>query len=84
MIQSMPQTKQTDYRARLAENVAMLMESRGLTYRALAKAVSLPPSRVYHLTRTKHEPSFGTVTAVADYFCVDIDWLCNRTVGAAR
>lgn len=48
---------------------------RGLSQQALAAAACVSQSAVKHLERGRHNPSFGTVAALATALNVSLDWL---------
>jgi transcriptional regulator with XRE-family HTH domain len=62
------------------ERLKQLMARHQQTHRHLAEAAGVSPTSIYRLEIGRGRASLHTVIAVADYFGVGLDWLCNRTV----
>ena len=56
-----------------------LRVSNGITQKQLAKQINIQPNSVQRLEYGTAQPSLKTITAIADYFDVSIDYLVGRT-----
>ena len=56
-----------------------LRVSNGITQKQLAKQINIQPNSVQRLEYGTAQPSQKTITAIADYFDVSIDYLVGRT-----
>lgn len=56
-----------------------LRESKKLTQRQLALTLKVGISTISMYERDEREPSFEIISTLADFFCVDFDYLMGRT-----
>ena len=55
-----------------------LRVSNGITQKQLAEQINIQPNSVQRLKYGTAQPSLKTITAIADYFDVSIDYLVGR------
>lgn len=63
-----------DY-TRFEKNLRDLIESRGLTNKALAADLNLTQATITRYLHGKREPELRNVVLLAEYFNVSVDWL---------
>lgn len=63
--------------------IKSLREARGLTMKDVAAAVGLPYTTYVNYEKGAREPSSETLSKIADYFSVSVDYLIGRSVEAA-
>lgn len=59
--------------------ISELRESNNLTQEELAKNVGITRASLSHYETSRREPDFDTLTKIADYFQVSLDYLMGRT-----
>ena len=57
------------------ENLKALIESRGITYKALAQEIGFSPVTISRYLAQKRDPDLEHVIRLAKYFGVSVDWL---------
>ena len=65
----------------VGDRILELLQSRDMTQKQLAAALSLPLSTLNGYVRNYREPDYATLTLLADYFGVSCDFLLEHTVG---
>lgn len=59
--------------------LSMLRKERKLSTRALAAEIGVSQQAISQFEKEMTYPHVNTLTAIADYFGVSIDYLCGRT-----
>lgn len=61
------------------EKIADLREKRGQTQEDLAAKLGISRASLSHYEKNRREPDYATLTKLADYFQVSVDYLLGRT-----
>ena len=61
------------------ERLVELRQKRGLTQKQVYEAVKMSPVGYQRYEYGDREPAFQKLLALADFFCVSLDYLCGRT-----
>jgi transcriptional regulator with XRE-family HTH domain len=62
----------------LGDKIKELREIHKITQEELANIMGLTRSTIYKYERNERYPDIGTITRMAEYFGVTIDYLCDR------
>jgi transcriptional regulator with XRE-family HTH domain len=62
----------------LGDKIKELREIHKITQEGLANIMGLTRSTIYKYERNERYPDIGTITRMAEYFGVTIDYLCDR------
>jgi transcriptional regulator with XRE-family HTH domain len=60
-------------------NLRSLIENSGKSQREIARDLSISQQRFNYYINGKREPDFDTLSSIADYFDVTVDYLLGRT-----
>ena len=60
------------------DNLRTLLEERDITQKELARQLNIAPSTLGSYVQNVREPDFSTLTLLADYFDVSIDYLLDH------
>ncbi|MET3545946.1 DNA-binding XRE family transcriptional regulator [Paenibacillus sp. VMFN-D1] len=63
--------------------ISELREQRKLTQEALSITLGISRAALSHYEKNRRKPDFDTLSKLADYFQVSIDYLLGRTEAAA-
>ncbi len=61
------------------DKIALLREKRGLTQEDLANKIGISRASLSHYEKNRREPDYATMTKLADFFHVSVDYLLGRT-----
>ncbi|MDF2934652.1 MAG: transcriptional regulator, family [Paenibacillaceae bacterium] len=61
------------------DKIALLREKRGLTQEDLANKIGISRASLSHYEKNRREPDYTTITKLADFFHVSVDYLLGRT-----
>lgn len=61
------------------DKIALLREKRGLTQEDLANKIGISRASLSHYEKNRREPDYTTMTKLADFFHVSVDYLLGRT-----
>lgn len=61
------------------DKIAALREKRGLTQEELAGKIGISRASLSHYEKNRREPDYATMTKLADFFHVSVDYLLGRT-----
>ncbi|MNN53936.1 HTH-type transcriptional regulator Xre [compost metagenome] len=61
------------------DKIAALREKRGLTQEDLAAKIGISRASLSHYEKNRREPDYTTMTKLADFFHVSVDYLLGRT-----
>lgn len=61
------------------DKIAALREKRGLTQEDLAARIGISRASLSHYEKSRREPDYATMTKLADFFHVSLDYLLGRT-----
>ena len=61
------------------DKIALLREKRGLTQEDLANKIGISRASLPHYEKNRREPDYATMTKLADFFHVSVDYLLGRT-----
>lgn len=61
------------------DKIAALREKRGLTQEDLASKIGISRASLSHYEKNRRDPDYTTLTKLADFFRVSIDYLLGRT-----
>ncbi|RAU97135.1 helix-turn-helix domain-containing protein [Paenibacillus sp. YN15] len=61
------------------DKIALLREKRGLTQEDLANKIGISRASLSHYEKNRREPDYTTLTKLADFFHVSVDYLLGRT-----
>jgi transcriptional regulator with XRE-family HTH domain len=61
------------------DKIAALREKRGLTQEDLAAKIGISRASLSHYEKNRRDPDYTTLTKLADYFRVSVDYLLGRT-----
>lgn len=61
------------------EKIAGLREKRGFTQGDLAAKLGISRASLSHYEKNRREPDYATLTKLADYFQVSVDYLLGRS-----
>lgn len=61
------------------DKIALLREKRGLTQEDLASKIGISRASLSHYEKNRREPDYATMTKLADFFHVSVDYLLGRT-----
>ncbi len=64
-----------EYADFFAKNLQILIESNGLTAKALSKEVGIPDATIYRYLHRDRVPKLDSIIIIAQHFRVSIDWL---------
>lgn len=62
-----------------ANKIGYLREKRGITQEQLANMVGISRAALSHYEKGRREPDYDTLSKIADFFKVSIDYLVGRT-----
>lgn len=65
------------------DKIAALREKRGLTQEDLASKIGISRASLSHYEKNRREPDYTTLTKLADFFHVSVDYLLGRTADSA-
>lgn len=63
------------------ENLRTLIEERDMTQKELAMKLNIAPSTMGSYVQNTREPDFATLTSIAKFFGVSIDYLLDNHTG---
>jgi transcriptional regulator with XRE-family HTH domain len=66
------------------DKIAALREKRGLTQEDLAAKIGISRASLSHYEKNRREPDYTTMTKLADFFHVSVDYLLGRTSEPAQ
>lgn len=66
------------------DKIAALREKRGLTQEDLATKIGISRASLSHYEKNRREPDYATITKLADFFHVSVDYLLGRTENPAE
>ena len=61
------------------DRLSYLVASRGYSYRSLADKIGITNATLSRYLTGARTPDISCIIAIADYFCVSIDWLVGIT-----
>jgi transcriptional regulator with XRE-family HTH domain len=61
------------------DKIAALRDKRGLTQEDLASKIGISRASLSHYEKNRREPDYTTLTKLADFFHVSVDYLLGRT-----
>ena len=59
------------------DRIALLRNEAGLTQGELAKVVGISRAALSHYEKNRRQPDYKTLTEIAKYFNVSVDWIIN-------
>ena len=63
----------------MLKNLRKLREEKGISQKQLGDVIRVSQQSVNKYENHSVEPDISTMTAIADYFCVSLDYLVGRT-----
>ena len=57
------------------DRIAQLRERKGMTQEELAGSIGITRAALSHYEKNRREPDYKTLSKIADYFKVSIDWI---------
>lgn len=61
------------------DKIAALRDKRGLTQEDLASKIGISRASLSHYEKGRRDPDYNTLTKIADFFKVSVDYLLGRT-----
>lgn len=77
----MGHTAFSDYMDTFANNLRVLIDSHGLTAKALSDESGIPDATIYRYLHKDRAPKLDNVIALAQFFDVSVDWLIGISDG---
>ena len=75
----MEQIAAYDYATVFANNLRLLIDSRGITAKGLSDETGIPNATIYRYLHRDRAPKMNNIITIAQFFNVSIDWLMGLT-----